>query len=306
MRPSKSVTRVTSVLDVCKVWKPQIIFCDFDKTITKRDTVADVVNVAKKYWRDPASTEKKMNDHLKWYFGRYESLQKQVFAKLEKKFDEWSKSKQETETKEERLQEVIKVFSEYDDNERESVNRMNNTPELFANIPKRVLENITKENNDLNRRDHVLECLGQMMSDTSNELYILSMNWSPHTIYHCLDKRVSWDHIICNNLLLQDDLTTGILQSKVLNCKDKFDWTQKLLLKYQEKLLSKNGTKIRSLYIGDNEWDFVSGMNCDVSVWIKPHPQKETNTPWLQLFEKHQKVFHKWFLNDPVIVDKWK
>ena len=233
-----------SIQQIYRRFKPNLIVCDFDGTITTRETITPLLELARQNW-----TQKEvdgMSQHLKWYKETHLFHERELLNNL---------NKYKHENKEWNINDIIPLFKNCDDLDLESLNKLNLNPNYLANMDLNKLGDIFKDYVRLDLFDLLNECIND-----NCDIKILSHNWSSYSIEQALDGIITRDNIICNELECHETDTTMTSGKLILNCVTSVD-----------KMKYFNGWKVENtntMYIGDAWGDFLANCNANISVWI--------------------------------------
>ena len=267
-----STVSVKTIRQIYRKLRPNLIVCDFDGTITTRETITPLLDLARKNW-----TQKEfdgMSKHLKWYKENHAIYEQELLNNL----NEYRTRNKNTDWN---INDIIPLFKDCDDLDVESLNKLNLNLNYLSKLDLDELSDIFKKYIRLDLFDLLNEC---MNDDNNCDIKILSHNWSSYSIEKALNGIVARDDIICNELQYDGQL--------ILNCVTSID---KMNCVNEWKNLYSN-----IMYIGDAWGDFLANCSSDISVWINT----EQNQHFIPI------VNDKYLMNKTVtdslfVVDAW-
>lgn len=200
-----------------------LVVVDFDETITCKDTIALLAQFA--YSRKPQSELPPWSHFTNAYMSDYQKHKQQWHKKL----DNITK-----------IEEKIAQLSSLKNVELASIDRISNAG-VFAGLRRAEIQDGAKA--EVQIRDQALNVL----QSVSENLYILSVNWSKDWIIGALDPlQIKPSAVLSNDLEFENQVSTGKIIPNITTASDKLAIFQDLV---------KSNKPSYSLYIGDSETD---------------------------------------------------
>eukprot|EP01083_Nonionella_stella_P095997 269639_1 len=258
----KTLMSTKIVRNVYRKFKPNLIVCDFDGTLTRSETITPLIRLAQRNW-SPAEHDN-FKEHMSWYITKHNLYQKELLANLTEYRKQlqwdvamfvWDGSSQWD------VRCLQSYFNNCDELDLESLHKLNSNGKYLANMKCDELSDVFKEYVACDAMD----LLSEFVQDGCM-VKILSHNWSSRVICNALNQIVKQDDIICNELEFDDhDISTGRLSLKCVTSIDKLNYLHKW-----------TNDSTYCMYVGDAWGDMLASCCSDISVWMQ--------TPYNQAF----------------------
>lgn len=235
-----------------------VIICDFDETITNRDTISILGQLP--YYCKPGS-KPEWSHFTDTYMQNYERFHQGSLGHLSQRSLPLLKSSGSVITTSN-----FKTFFEDELNYQKDARRleMSSTNEMakygiFANITFSDVSRFAKkklEEQCFSVRKGFNEF---MLPIPKDDLYVISVNWSGEFIEASIGNNIiAREHIYCNQLLSANTVYTGDFSNRLLTGADKVDVLEDILT-------DREPSSARFWYIGDSETDLLNILHPEVN-----------------------------------------
>jgi phosphoserine phosphatase len=263
------------------------LITDFDKTVTVKDTIANIAYAAA--------------DNLS-LFSAHTSYQKflKLWHAVVKQFSDeyiqlFEKLLHQPQTSQNNYGALLNFLASFDEIELASIERVV-SGKFLANIKREELKNIGK---NIEKQADVETILAKMKK-SGLQINILSSNWSKELIVGAIDSLP--DKIISNDLEFDEyGISTGQINLRIISPFDK--------LKYYRRLKSNVGN---NLYIGDSTSDLLAILAADIGVLFGRSESvmrviSHFNIPFKELSDKDRFSEVQFDINKTIlIVTSWR
>ncbi|RHZ47466.1 hypothetical protein Glove_579g21 [Diversispora epigaea] len=230
-----------------------LLVCDFDETITQRDSTCKVAELAYKKRAQQGKCSPSDDCFLDcpppWSY-----FVEKYFKERKEHIKHWGETHPETS-----LEDHYKLLGSLREVEIASMERV----EKYNCLSGIHRNELFEQGRRIEKRDYATEVLKiystKHNNNQDNNLYILSTNWSRDMLLGSLKDsvRIEKEHILSNNLVFNEtDCTAGILKKEVLTGLDK--------LAIFNKLNIPEGTI--SVYIGDSDTDLPCMLYANIGI----------------------------------------